>query len=96
VIRLLSLETGKTWDLKIVGWNALNSFDWAIDGKGFFVSSGMLGGSTLLHVDLQGRAKALWHQDYSVQTWGVPSPDGNHLAMLGGTQDSNVWMLENF
>lgn len=96
LIRLLSLATGKTWDVKIEGWNAFNSFDWAIDGKGFFVSSGMLGGSTLLHVDLQGRAQALWHQDYYPQTWGAPSPDGHHLAILGGTQDSNVWMLENF
>jgi serine/threonine protein kinase len=95
LIRLLSFENGKTWDLKIEGWNALNSLDWAIDGKGFFVSSGMLGGSTLLHVDLHGRAQALWHQDYP-QTWGVPSPDGRRLAMLGGTQDGNVWMMENF
>jgi len=95
LIRLLSFETGKTWDVKIEGWNAFNSFDWAIDGKGFFISSGMQGGSTLLHVDLQGRAQPLWHQDYP-QTWGVPSPDGRNLAILGGTQDSNVWMLENF
>jgi len=56
----------------------------------------MLGGSTLLHVDLQGRAQVLWHQDYYPQTWGAPSPDGRHLAILGGTQDRNVWMLENF
>jgi Tol biopolymer transport system component len=95
LIRLLSFENGKTWDLKIEGWNALNSLDWAIDGKGLFVSSEMPTGSTLLHVDLQGRAQALWHQDYP-QSWGVPSPDGQHLAMLGGTQDRNVWMLENF
>ena len=28
--------------------------------------------------------------------WGVPSPDGRHLAMLGWTRNSNVWMLEGF
>jgi len=95
LIRLLSFATGKTWDVKIEGWNAFYSFDWAIDGKGFFVSSGMLAGSTLLHIDLQGRVHPLWHQDYP-QSWGAPSPDGRHLAILGGTQDSNVWMLENF
>ena len=32
----------------------------------------------------------------TLKRWGAPSPDGRHLAILGGTQDSNVWMLENF
>ena len=95
LIRLLSFENGKTSELKIEGWNALSSLDWAMDGKGLFVSSVTLRDSTLLYVDLQGRANALWHQDYP-ETWGAPSPDGHHLAMLGGTQDRNVWMLENF
>ena len=95
LIRLLSFENGKTSELKIEGWNALSSLDWAMDGKGLFVSSVTLRDSTLLYVDLQGRANALWHQDYP-ETWGAPSPDGHHLAMLGGTQDRKVWMLENF
>jgi hypothetical protein len=26
----------------------------------------------------------------------IPSPDGRHLAMLGVSQGSNVWVMENF
>jgi hypothetical protein len=51
---------------------------------------------TLLYIDLNGHASAVWEQKGGVQTWGVPSPDARHLAILGYTVDSNVWMLENF
>jgi hypothetical protein len=95
VIRVLSFQDGKTRDLKIEGWTGLNSFDWAVNGKGFFVSSAGRTGSTLLYIDLQGHARPIWHLDYP-GTWGVPSPNGRYLAILGGTQDRNVWMLENF
>jgi hypothetical protein len=28
--------------------------------------------------------------------WGIPSPDGRYLAMLGQAFNSSVWMLEGF
>jgi serine/threonine protein kinase len=95
VIRIFSFKDGKTRDLKVEGWNQLASFDWAVNGKGFFVSSAGRTGSTLLYIDLQGRARPILHLDYP-GTWGAPSPDGHYLAILGGIQDRNVWMLENF
>jgi hypothetical protein len=49
-----------------------------------------------LSVDLQGNARVLWDQAGGVGTYGLPSPDGHHLAMLGWTVNSNMWMLENF
>jgi len=49
-------------------------------------------------VDLEGRAEVLSQQRYLgvYETFGIPSPDGRHVALLGYTVDSNVWMLENF
>jgi Tol biopolymer transport system component len=95
-IRFLSLKTGKTWDTKYNGsWFFLH-FDWSADGKGFFVGTHPeRGGASLLYVDLQGKIWPLWKTTYS-DTWAAPSPDGRHLAILGGTQDRNVWMIENF
>jgi hypothetical protein len=29
-------------------------------------------------------------------TYGVPSPDGRHLAMQKMTVEGNLWMMENF
>lgn len=52
----------------------------------------------LLYVDLEGRANVLWQEGFACRdwTWGVPSPDGRHLALVGYTVDSNVWILKNF
>jgi Tol biopolymer transport system component len=94
-IRILPIAGGPAQDVKVKGWGALHSLDWAADGKGFFAGTPSGQGATLLHIDLQGRGQAIWTQT-SGYTWGVPSPDGKKLAILGATIQSNVWMIENF
>jgi len=96
-IRLLPLSGGEPRDLVVKGWYGFKPGpDWAADGKGFYVSSSSPRGVTLLYIDLAGHASAVWEQKGGFETWGIPSPDGRHLAILGDTVDSNVWMLENF
>ena len=75
----------------------MTSLDWAIDGKGFFVG-GTTPGGVLLFVDMNGQADVLWKREtlWDNGLRGLPSPDGRHVAMLGWTMNSNVWMLENF
>ncbi|HTW44635.1 MAG TPA: hypothetical protein VMD58_03760 [Acidobacteriaceae bacterium] len=96
-IRLLSLKSGVTTDLAVRGWNNLWSVDWSADGNALFVSSQTPQDTTLLRVDLRGEASALWQQKLNfLGTKGIPSPDRRHLAVAGYTNDSNVWMIENF
>jgi Tol biopolymer transport system component len=96
-IRLVPVRGGQPYDLVLNRWSSFNAGpDWAPDGKGFYVSSSSPRGAALLHIDLKGNVSPLWEQKGSWQTWGVPSPDGLHLAILGFTVDSNVWMTENF
>lgn len=98
-IRILSLTGGAEQTVTVKGWNNLQSLDWTADGRGFFLSSPLQGGSGLLHVDLLGNAVLLWRQgvDPSQTTVGLPSPDGRHLAMLDHQmQSSNIWMIEDF
>jgi serine/threonine protein kinase/dipeptidyl aminopeptidase/acylaminoacyl peptidase len=80
-------------------------FAWAADGKGLFTPSRTEQKFVLLYVDLQGNAHVVREQNGGINPtmgagffgpWGVPSPDGRHLAMLGWTRNSNVWMMENF
>jgi eukaryotic-like serine/threonine-protein kinase len=96
-IRVLPLEGGESRDLTVEGWYGFNNGpDWAPDGKGFYVSSQSPRGATLLYVDLNGHATAVWEQKGSFRTCGIASPDGRHLAILGYTVGSSVWMLEGF
>jgi DNA-binding winged helix-turn-helix (wHTH) protein/Tol biopolymer transport system component len=95
-VHILSLRGQPPQEIKVKGWSNLGDIGWAADGKALLISNGVQGGSVLLHVDLLGNAHVLWQQLGIKGTWGRQSPDGRHLAMLGWTVDSNLWMMENF
>jgi hypothetical protein len=78
------------------GWNIADSLDWTADGKALLISSRIQGQLALLHVDLQGNARVLSRPGGEETTIGIPSPDGRHLAILGWTENGNIWMMENF
>jgi eukaryotic-like serine/threonine-protein kinase len=94
-VHLLPLDGSPVRDLTVAGWSGFDSFDWSVDGKGFFTSTTGVG-STLLFVDINGKAHAVWPQKSAPFTWGVPSPDGRHLAVLGAEFNGNMWTIENF
>ena len=95
-IRLISLKGQPEREILVKGWAAINSIDWAADGKSFFVSSQSPTSTTLLRVDLQGQATPLWDQRGSFRTWAIVAPNGRDLAIAGMTSSSNVWMIENY
>jgi len=100
----------KYWDIGIyssianAGGEGVD-FAWAADGKGLFTPSQAEKKFVLLYVDLQGNAHVVREQSEGFNPtmkvkfsgpWGLPSPDGRHLAMLNWTRNSNVWMMEGF
>ncbi len=96
-IRFLSLTDKGTTEVIAKGCSFYSGQpEWSADGKGLYVSSDTGKGSALVYVDLEGRAHAVWELKGRDTTYGIPSPDGRYLAVLGGTTDSNVWMIENF
>lgn len=78
------------------GWDTLSSVNWAADGKSLFVSSYQQRGPVLLHMDLQGNTQLLWEHRGGIEVYGVPSPDGRHIAMRAWNVESNLWLMENF
>ena len=96
-IRLLSLSNGSDRGITVKGWPNIAGLDWSADGKRLYVGSVSLQSKTLLSVDLQGTARVLWQvKGPGESIWGVPSPDGRYLAIVGGVYNSNVWMIEGF
>jgi serine/threonine protein kinase len=94
-IRIFELGTTKQRDITVHGAAFLNSIDWAADGQGFYCGASTLSGqSTLLRVGMDGGTKTLWQQRSGRQVFGIPSPDGKHIALLGWTVDSNVWLMD--
>jgi Tol biopolymer transport system component len=105
-IALLKQRDGKVQILSLNGvaprqiiskeWNTLSSVVWTADGKGLLVSSNRERGADMLHMDLQGNTRLLWEHPGGIYIYGVPSPDGHHLAMRGWNVEGNMWMMENF
>jgi hypothetical protein len=60
-----------------------------------FVGTSGPRGATLLHIDLAGKAQAIWQQSQPLNTWGIPSPDGRHIAIFGTSAEADVWMIDN-
>jgi len=49
----------------------------------------------VLRAETNGKLEVIWHL-HSKYTWGLQSPDGRHLAMLGGSANYNHWIIDNF
>jgi Tol biopolymer transport system component len=84
-------------DILIDGWTSLFNLNWAADGKGWYVCNHSDSAvSTFFYVDLSGHASVLESQEGVESFWGIPSPDGHHLAFSKTTYTQNAWLLENF
>jgi Tol biopolymer transport system component len=101
-IRVLKLvdraqHTPVTRDVPVAGRSGFYSLNWAADGKGWYVANpSLLGDTRFFYVDLKGEATALNCPQSMDPPWGVPSPDGRHLAVMNSAVSRNVWLIENF
>ena len=95
-VRIVSLPSGATHNLDVKGMSGMFFLRWSADGEGMFISDESPRGQTLLYLDLHGNAHPVWKQSGSLRYFAVPSPNGRFLALSDFTQNSNVWMIENF
>ena len=95
-IRLVPLAGGRATTITTKGYSDVLDLNWASDSQSMFVSTLEPDGATVLHVGLNGDVQPVWHQPQSAFTWGLPSPDRGHLAILGSNSEANVWMIGNF
>jgi hypothetical protein len=95
LIHILSLRGQPPQEFRVKGFSHLGDIEWA-DATALFISHTVQGGAELLRVDMEGNARVLWQQHGGSSTYGRPSPDGRHLALVGWSYDSNLWVMENF
>jgi Tol biopolymer transport system component len=95
-VEIVSLHGQSPQEIRLKDWSNLQTVVWDANGTGLLVSDGIQGGAVLLSVDLRGHAHVLWRNHGYKLTNVRPSPDGRHLAILGSSVDSSMWMMENF
>jgi hypothetical protein len=96
-IRVLPLNGERPHDVALTGWPLdVVQLYWSSDGTGWYVSSTSTQDqrTDVLHVDVNGHVRVVWHQN--VRSWAssVPSPDGQDIALTQTSTISNVWMLK--
>jgi Tol biopolymer transport system component/DNA-binding winged helix-turn-helix (wHTH) protein len=94
-IHIVPLNGGADHWITIQGWPGLASLDWAADGNSLWAPTTGEEENTLLNIDLQGHARAIWRPTKKSVGWAIPSRDGRHLALYIGSSSANVWMLEH-
>jgi eukaryotic-like serine/threonine-protein kinase len=95
-IHIIPLDGQAPREVIVKDESHLASIYWAADGKGWFIARMSASGTALLHVDLQGETRPLWELKGDTIAYGLPSPDGRHLAIVATVRSNNVWMLETF
>jgi len=91
-LRTQELSSGKSRDFIIKGRTITGL---AASGTGWLLTSASLRGNELLYLNEKGETRELWKSS-SVLSRPVVSPDGGRVAIGVASQDSNVWVLENF
>jgi Tol biopolymer transport system component len=100
-LRIFDVDTGQERQIPIPDIRLIYGMDWAADSKtvwlGAFMSRGAWGTrSGIVNVALTGK---IWValKSLNPEIWyAIPSADGRRLALMGLTQNSNIWLLENF
>ena len=95
-IQILSLRGRPTRIIRIKGLTDMRLLEWAGNGNGLFVVSGIKNGTVLQHVDFHGNAHLLWKCGGGQQCDFSPSPDGRHMAIADRKMSANFWMIEGF
>jgi Tol biopolymer transport system component len=96
-IYILSSRGKVLREIRVRGWNQVQSVVWSADGKSLFVTADNQDGGAVLHVSLQGKVDVLWENyGLSWETLAHPSPDGRYLEFDRWTTSGNMWMMENF
>jgi serine/threonine protein kinase len=96
-IRIVRLDGRVDHELSVPMARHLFALNWAADGRSLYAGDSEPQGFVLLEIDAaSGASKLLWAGEGPQVPRAIPSRDGKRLAILGGSQDSNVWMLERF
>ena len=95
-IRVTNLHGVTEKVISVAGVELLHDLGWDAASSGFFASDYQPSTrvSRLLHIDADGVVHALIEHRYTGELWGIPSPDGRHLATFQESINSNVWKVE--
>lgn len=92
-IQIRELATGRSFDLPLPPGVGAQYIDWASDSNSLWVSTASGDAQNLVRMDLHGKITSSFDSHLADLGWGIPSPDGKHLAILQGSPRANAWLI---
>jgi Tol biopolymer transport system component len=92
-VKIFSLQGELLREIESKDWRDINNPTWTSDGNALIVSAGR---SALLRISLDGQVQTLLDSRGVDAIVAFPSPDGQHLAIMGDGMSRNIWLMENF
>jgi hypothetical protein len=83
-----------TRELAVPGLGGLIGLVADAHNTGWYATATSPRGVKLLHIDREGHFQLL--RESPLTTWGLPSPDGRHLAFVDTAAFSNFWSVRLF
>jgi len=102
VVHILHLNGEPPEQIVVKDLKVGDALGWWKDNSGLLVDNVTARGTALSYLSMNGKAHPIWevpgsrNARFNQAPWGIPSPDGRHLAINGFILRSNVWMVENF
>jgi len=93
VIHVHEVDTGRDINLPLELGTGVQYIDWTADNKSLWVKIDSGEEQRLVRMELTGKITSSFGSKQSDLGWGIPSPDGKHLAILQGSPRANAWLI---
>jgi Tol biopolymer transport system component len=94
-ITLIPRGAGSRQEILLKDWTSVYSVAWGAGGDSFLATIFTTRFCSLLNVSMKGDVEILRRTTRSMERPAM-SPDGRRLAFAQRTDDSNIWVIENF
>ena len=94
-VHIVTLHDHSSREIAIADARRLGYISWLPDGSGLLVPRVDAAGATLTRVSLDGRARVVWQQPGAIDISGIPSPDGQQVAIWIRARTGSLWLAES-
>jgi len=92
-IHIREIPTGRDFDLPLPAGVGAQYIDWAADSASLWICTLSGDAMNLVRMDLTGKITSSFDPKQPDLGYGIPSPDGKHLAILQGSPRANAWLI---
>ena len=93
LIHIREIRSGRDFDLSLPPGVGAQYIDWTADSVSLWICTVSGDAQSMIRMDLTGKITSSFDSKQPDLGYGIPSPDGKHLAILQGSPRANAWLI---